>query len=163
MMSWELKIILSFVFAIIMLGIAVLMVGLALWRTRKAAAARQWPSVPGEIITSEVLASPGSEGGTSYSPKIVYRYQLGGQTYESRRLSVARDWEGWPESRIRSTVNQYPVGQKVQVYYNPQNTDDAVLMHARPGVAWLYAIAAMCLCSGPTLLAVNVFTWWNSR
>jgi hypothetical protein len=62
----------------------------------------------------------------SYSPHILYRYDVNGQIYESRRFSYLG-----PVNRGRADVERivarYPAGSKQTAYYNPDNPAESVL------------------------------------
>lgn len=97
--------------------------GLILWgwsiisRTRKA---RHWPHVEG-IIEESTPATDADD----LLPHIKFRYSIDGDTYTNifdipGNITPSREFT----SRY---LEKYPVGKKVQVYYNPHRPDRATL------------------------------------
>ncbi|MHA1968066.1 MAG: DUF3592 domain-containing protein [Candidatus Hodarchaeales archaeon] len=85
----------------------------------EALASRSWPSVEGEITTSEEEKA-GSHYRVSLKPKIKYSYSVNGEIYQSRRIkigaqSISSTDRGW----VERTLKRYPLGKKLTVYYNP--------------------------------------------
>jgi hypothetical protein len=104
----------------LLFGTAVIIIGL--WLRHKSAMAAAWPSVQGMIIESEVVPNNSS---TEYLARILYRYEVGGLTYESRQIT----YTGTPVSLpgVRSIVARYPIGHSVSVFYDPHSPKSAVL------------------------------------
>jgi hypothetical protein len=96
--------------------------GLPLWRI---AVARDWPAVSCEIVSSRVKYSGGKGGGT-YSPEIVYRYQIGGRSYTAARYKFM---EGSSSGRASKAeiVARFPPGSGAVCYVNPDDPFDAVI------------------------------------
>lgn len=85
---------------------------------------RGWRETPCTITSSELEISSDSDG-TSYAPKIKYRYSLdggefNGDRYSFFKLSAGRKW-------AQSIVDRYPVGTTVKCFYDPQQPSQAVL------------------------------------
>jgi uncharacterized protein DUF3592 len=91
--------------------------------------AESYPTAAGTILSSRVHESSDSEGGSSYSAKIRYAYDVGGRRYECDRYRYGVMWSG--RRRAQSVAASYPAGRSVSVHYNPANPADAVL---RPGL-----------------------------
>jgi len=71
-------------------------------------AARRWRSVDAVIAKSEV--APGNR------PEVIYRYTVGGATYESPFYAHLPD--GLDEEHARAIVNSHPLGARLTVYYD---------------------------------------------
>jgi Protein of unknown function (DUF3592) len=119
----------------ILVAIPFIIIALVLLRAglrgrRLAAASKTWPATTGKVLSSEVEArrSSSSTGGytTSYYPMIFYEYQVDGQIHRSNTLVLGGE-VGGPVSRAQQTVIAYPPGSSVQVYYNPENHQQATL------------------------------------
>lgn len=87
----------------------------------------QWPVVEGEIIKLEVGKSR-SMSQVSLYPIVAYSYQINGTKYQSERIkvgtqSVSSTSDSWTEG----TLTKYPIGKKVNVYFNPRTPTKAVL------------------------------------
>jgi hypothetical protein len=99
-----------------------------------------WPRTPGTVTHSRIKKGKGwsdmgqgqSTGGTVYRPKIIYSYEVGGKHFQGTRVQFGTRWRERVKSKAASAITPYPVGQAVQVYYDPQRPGDSVL---KPGVA----------------------------
>ena len=85
-----------------------------------------YPSVAGTITQSEVVQANDSDGPFSSRPRLKYNYLVNGQNFVGDRLSYLGT--GLLDSlSARRLVQERPVGQEVDVFYNPHRPDDAVL------------------------------------
>jgi hypothetical protein len=100
----------------------------ALFGQRQAAASKNWPSVNGVILTSEVAASRRrGRNGVSYYPFVMYEYTVNGQRYKGNRLRFGAEMGyGFP-GMVQRTLDKYPPGGTATIYYNPDNPNEAVL------------------------------------
>ena len=100
---------------------------------------RNWPTVPGIIMSSKVVTTdrletntlPGRKGMVSrfvHLPTIAYNYTVEGRKYRSNKVFLWMDAEDFhkPEN-AREIVDRYPVGKEVTVYYKPGNIGEAIL------------------------------------
>jgi len=94
---------------------------LAFWLQYMNRKAASWPATDGVIVKSEL--EPDSDGDSSV--KITYRYTVNGRDFESSQFSFTALRNDLPAKKSR--VAKYPVGQRVQVYYDPQKATSAVL------------------------------------
>jgi len=117
------------------IGAALLTPGLiSLWNARESV---KWPVVPGRILYHEEGSSTSTdthEGRTTttttYSTRVIYRYQVKGRTLFNnvRRFGqLAGSSEEWA-SEIAA---QYPMGKDVEVSYKPGDPETAAL---EPGI-----------------------------
>lgn len=100
---------------------------------------RNWPTVPGVIISSKVVETdrmetntrPGGKGMISrfvYLPTVAYNYTVEGKKYLSNKVFLWMDAEDFHKPKNAwEIVDRYPVGKEVTVYYNPDNIGEAVL------------------------------------
>ncbi len=107
--------------------------GLGYWfykRSKQASAVRaasqSWHQTTGVVITSRVEVSGGET--TSVSPRVIFQYVVGAQTYQSDQiragdhlLKVSSSGDAY------NTVDKYPVGAQVVVFYNPAQPAQACL------------------------------------
>lgn len=96
-------------------------------RARKTS---HWPMAEGVIEESAV-----SSDANDLLPHISYRYNVDGQGYQ-RTIEFPADITPTQEFAT-SYVKKYPVGARIQVYYNPENPEQATL---EPGLGkgdWL--------------------------
>lgn len=106
------------------------------YEIKRAYESRNWPDTLGTIISSHIskqtTRDSKSRTRTSYTPRIQYQYQVGGQHYTCKRIEFGGE-SGGRRSKAKKVVDQYPSGKKVKVYYNPQDPKVAVL---KAGFSW---------------------------
>jgi hypothetical protein len=89
-------------------------------------AAQMWPSTNGQIVKSRVEVSGGDH--TSVSPRIEYTYEVNGVAYQSGNIKAGAPVVIVnPSQSAYDTVDRYPVGAAVTVYYNPANPAQSAL------------------------------------
>lgn len=108
------------------------------WRQSKS-----WLSTPGIIIQSTLkstLAPRGGRKGFSLSgsvrwarvviPDIVYEYRVNIETFQSRQIFIGQQF---PSSFNFSNkiIEKYPVGEQVEVFYNPEKPQVSTLESSR--------------------------------
>lgn len=104
-------------------------------------AVRTWPSVTGEVGTSEARTHRHEGHQSAPFPHVTYTYEVDGKTYHSSNIMAGGDVGGM---NVENTLARYPQGAKVTVYYDPQNPKDAVLEPGNKTVSkaiWLMLIA----------------------
>ncbi|MFN8373767.1 MAG: DUF3592 domain-containing protein [Anaerolineae bacterium] len=94
---------------------------------RRVRAAEHWSVTLGEIVASEVRAHTGRRGNVSYTPLIVYEYEVTGQRYRGERVNFGLGMASGVRSWAEEKVTQYAVGSRVEVYYDPGDPANAVL------------------------------------
>lgn len=111
-------------------------------------AARSWPEVPCEIVSSSVGSHTSTSGSgsnrstsTTYSVDIVYRYQIGGREYRSDRYEVMGGSSSGRKGK-EAAVARYPSGSKTLCYVNPSDPTDALLHR---GLSWFMLIGLLPL------------------
>ncbi|CAG1015949.1 hypothetical protein ANAEL_05413 [Anaerolineales bacterium] len=89
--------------------------------------AQTWQSVTGTIMMSSVQSSYSSGSHSTY-PVVVYQYEVRGQRYQSQRIKAGEQFLNVRISgQAEATVQKYPIGSTVTVYYNPSNPAESVL------------------------------------
>lgn len=117
--------------------------------------ARNWPSVPGVVVASGRETRPvrllerraKRSGGYRFEERsfanTVYAYGVAGQSYTSNRVTIGEDRGDF---EVAETIERYPVGKRVTVYYNPIRCSQAVIERELPGLwrglGWIAAGAA---------------------
>src|SRR3569623_562734 len=86
----------------------------------------------GTVEDSQLNVSSDSEGGSSYTPVIQYRYWAGGQEYHGAkwRLGMTSNMK----SQSTALVNAHPAGSRITIYYDPADPSRAVLAQGLSGV-----------------------------
>jgi uncharacterized protein (DUF1330 family) len=126
---------------IVLLGLALAllagpaMIALGLWRGGQALESKAWPSVQGEVTSSEVKKTRRREPGgdpddkhkswTTYSAQVKYAYEVGGKRFESYRIAFDTT-EG--RSEARKIVARFPKGAVVDVFYDSDEPGESVLV-----------------------------------
>ena len=102
---------------------------------------RRWLMAQGEVRSSSVLqVSSGTK--RMYRPEILYAFTVGGVEYTGVRRTLFPLQTGGTDYAGK-VVGHYPVGQRVTVYYDPQNPRASILNRgsALPMAAFLTAFA----------------------
>jgi hypothetical protein len=113
---------------------------------------KSWPTVPGTITRSEVKVWK-RDGNTHYEPDIAYSYTVEGKKYTSSRITVGDGSLDNNVSKAKRLQAEYPVDKEVNVYYDPDLPESAVLQPGtKSGDLMLAGISALFFFIG--LLAV---------
>jgi hypothetical protein len=110
------------------LGVA----GYGLFVLRQAARSSAWPSTDGQIVKSEVACNDGC-----YAPQIVYSYAVDGQGFHGSEIGFGNRISSSDIRHASEHCGKYPAEAKVNVYYDPDDPQTAVL---EPGItkkSWL--------------------------
>lgn len=98
-------------------------------------ASETWPVVSGTIISSGVVEIEDDEG-TSYKPQVIYEYVANDSNIEGHRITFGQmSYSNYQYAQ--AIADQYPVGQPVEVHYDPDNPDKAVLEPGVQSSAWI--------------------------
>ena len=117
-----------------------------------AAASKNWPSVPGTITKSEVQVFK-RDGNTHYQPDIAYSYTVEGKKYTASKITVGDGSLDNNVTKAKRLQAEYPVDKEVDVYYDPDLPESAVLQPGtKSGDLMLAGISALFFFIG--LLAV---------
>jgi len=115
------------------LPFALIFGGIGYWiykRSKQAgevrASSQSWLQTTGNVITSRVEVSGGDH--TSVSPRVIYQYTVGAQTYQGDQIRAGDHlFRVTASGDAYNTVDRYPVGAQVVVFYNPANPAQACL------------------------------------
>ena len=128
----------------ILLALGLGALGVGLWLVQRvrslAVASVGWPTTPGVVKSSEVVASR-TQGGRQYETKVTYDYTVGGTPYVGDRVRFGA--QAGPKATADDEVAKYAVGAPVDVYYAPHQPQTATLRPGGSGVsAWGWLLAA---------------------
>jgi hypothetical protein len=84
-----------------------------------------YQTTTGRVLDSKVETGSDSDGGTTYTPKIKYAYQIKGGEFTGDRLRHGMN--NTSSSNADFTVAAYPPGRSVTVHYDADNPAEAVL------------------------------------
>ena len=106
----------------------------------KAKASVDWPSSPGQIVSSSVEShhSTGDSGesSTTYHAEILYEFSVEETTFNGNRVAYG-DYGSNSPSHARRIANRYPKGKSVTVYYMPENPEECLLEPGLKAQAWV--------------------------
>jgi hypothetical protein len=90
--------------------------------------AQSWPGTMGVVSMSTIQIRRSANNSRSEVPVVGYQYQVDGQSYTGGTIKAG---EQYFSVRLygdaRKTVERYPVGAQVMVYYNPANPSESAL------------------------------------
>ncbi len=87
--------------------------------------AEHWPTVPGQITSSDFVVSSDDDG-TSYRTKLSYTYNANGRDYTNKKIAFG--YAGSSSQKFhRDIYDALPVNSQVAVRYDPANPERAVL------------------------------------
>jgi hypothetical protein len=118
-------------FGIIFIILAIGAIALGLWTRQMSLKVASWPQIEGKIIASTLEQDPHD---ADSSPRIVYQYEIDGRRYEGSQITYAGTSNSVDAKQ--ALVARYPVGRCVNVYYNPEAPQSAVLEN-EPSSIWL--------------------------
>ena len=132
--------------AVIVSGLGVSLWG---WRSLRRSRARlRWPTVEGVIEACEPSAKD-----NDLLPDIVFSYRVAGHDYR-RSFTFPEGTHPLPEF-TRMYMQRYPVGKRVQVYYEPQRPENATLEPASQGEWMILALGLAMLVGGIAALFIG--------
>ncbi len=108
------------------LAIGLCMISFGAYRLRRDRASLQWPTVPGTIMQVDVSFHGGRNGG-GYILQATYTYIVNGIRHVSQQISLWNaNLSGYKDSK--SFAKAHPVRSSMDVYYDPKNPANAVLI-----------------------------------
>lgn len=121
--------VLSIVFMIVICAVGVLFMYKAVSGRLKSNKAKSWPTVPGRVLTSEVIEdrfrNATGKASIAYVPDVTFEYNVNGTSYTSKNVIFGETtYDYLTASRI---CEKYAVDTTPPVYYNPERPSEAVL------------------------------------
>ena len=118
-----------------LIGIVFLGVGAyALWWgskvKKRAEDSLSWRSSEGKIVSSDVITDYSGgyrSSNRTYKADILYEYQVGRTTYTHDKICVGGQLQVSWGNKAEDYCQKYPEGKTVQVFYNPDDPQDACL------------------------------------
>lgn len=124
-----------YVFLAIFFLVGLVAIGFGGWNLWRSLECSRWPTVTGVVKSAKMQSSTDNDGGTTYSPKVAYSYEVAGSRFEGDRLAfgVMSSSSGY----AAGVLSRYPVGQTVTVHYLPEDPSEAVLETGIHGGTWV--------------------------
>ncbi|MEM7332070.1 MAG: DUF3592 domain-containing protein [Chloroflexota bacterium] len=122
---------------------------------RNARQSNGWPSAKGEITNSSIRTES-TDDGLTYHADVEYRFVANDRWYEA---NIVKFGESGHASRTDAAeiLARYPVGDEVNVFYDPEMPETAVL---EPGVtfdSYLFLLIGLSILL--LVVLVNGFPW----
>jgi len=134
---------------------------------KKAAESGRWPAAVGVITNAKIKknVSTDSDGYTSttFTPSLEYQYNVGGYAYTGNRISFGFAKSYSRKKKAQEAMAAYPLNGQVNVFCNPQNPADSVLVQkaggAIGGIIGGIVLILVSLCVACP--ALGTFAWNN--
>jgi len=152
----------TIIFGLVFCAVGLVVAGLGWRELSEADASASWPSVKGEVTSSEVRKSTSSRTGrrrqrsTKYRAVVKYEYSVDGTIHTGNRISF--DASSSSRSTAGRMTARYPKGAEVDVFYDPESPGEAVLERGKTlgtyiplGVGLLF-FAVGCVLTVKTLI-----------
>lgn len=127
----------------------------------KVGQSHKWPTVPGEIVSSELEHKSGRHDGkriTTYAAGIRYAYEVDGKAYESDQIQLGGSSETSEPEEFERMVKRYPEGKRVKVYYDPTDPATATLEPGELGGIFNMAmVAGGFILVGSVIIALTIW------
>jgi hypothetical protein len=120
----------------------------------------QWPEVEGTVVALVPKSSDDGERGTKYRGRVAYKYEVAGKSYASDLTAFFPGWQRSDQATALADVSQYDRGDKVAVYYDPNNPAVGVLEKGIPQVDQILYIVLSVLCLVSVTGAVFTVRSW---
>lgn len=121
--------IIKLLFCITLIVVSLLVGMMAFVTDTDATASLKWPAVAGAVKATKI-EKLGKIRNFSFSPVVFYSYVVNDKTYEGSILTEPEPSFS-TEKEAQEIINQYPEKSQVQVYYNPQNPEQAYLIRGK--------------------------------
>ncbi|MBD3241160.1 MAG: DUF3592 domain-containing protein [Chitinivibrionales bacterium] len=91
-----------------------------------------WLSTEGTVVATSIDERSSSESvGREYHVYVKYIYVIDGEYYASSQVGFTFPFNYGDRADAEKVVAKYPVGERVQVFYDPQRPQDACLEPGR--------------------------------
>jgi hypothetical protein len=158
-MSTDVQLMLLLFGPIVLIGAGLVFYGL---RQRiRARASASWSSVQGTALSAEVKEQVVTSGKTHsrqtwYRPTIEYEYLVNGVRYQSNRIAFG-NVSSQNEEDAQRLLDQTIKAGSVQVFYNPQNPQDTVLLNTGAPGSWGFILGGVAIILLPVLFWLYFF------
>jgi hypothetical protein len=94
--------------------------------------AQQWVAAQATVTSSEV-----ERDGDSGKIAITYQYRYAGREFSGDRYDLGSTFTNVGISRMRTIVERHPVGKRVEVFVNPDEPEEALMIRALSMQVWI--------------------------
>lgn len=146
--------------ALLLVAIGAALVAVGLRHAARAREAAGWTRTPGRVLESRVerLDPTDEQPWERYALVLRYAYEARGRTRESRQLWIGSTLlppEDHPGA-LRRWAERFPAGSEPEVWFDPADPDDAVLVRRIPR-----GQVAVVLSIGGVLLFGGLYALWR--
>ena len=128
-------------FVVFLAGFALVLALAGVAIARKGRQMSGWPQVEGEVVESAVATTTMLQGGTTFTPRVVYRYAVGQDVFQGDNVgSVVSSSNAKGPNKA---VARHAVGSRVKVFFNPENPTESTIaprVGLLPPIFWLLAV-----------------------
>jgi hypothetical protein len=112
---------------VVLVGLGVFLYRRSKMRDAARQSAQDWASTTGAVTMSTIQVKR-SYKSRSEIPVVLYQYQVSGVSYTGQTIKAGEEYFSVRlYGDARKTVERYPVGAQVTVYYNPANPAESAL------------------------------------
>ena len=120
-----------------MLGMGAVWLVVTVRGMQLASESETWLSTTGTItetwIERDETTDADGDSETKFKPFLKYAYGVNGGTFSSRRVDFGSQPAYSSSSRAEDYLTKYPVGSQVEVFYDPADYGEAVLVREASG------------------------------
>ncbi len=120
--------------AIVLLYVVVIVA--IVWRQqrlrREVVAARSWPATASRVVETRMDEIVATKGGTTYFPRVVYEYTVGGRAHRSQQPYLGGDVGFSFRRNADRRLTELADAAAVQVHYDPADPARAVIQRRAP-------------------------------
>lgn len=122
-----------------------------------------WPSTPGMVIDHIIEEDTCASDEIRYIPSIVFSYKVSGQSYNSSSIKAGTGYScynTYQQAENQQMFDDYPIGERVVVYYPPRNPSGGVLEVGVSGGSLFFPIFTLILWVLVFMLLNPWFVWF---
>lgn len=119
-----------------LLGLVILLGGVLLMRKQVMMGLRSttWPSTAGTVVSVDrVYSGSGDDGEPTYNEKVEYSYAVDGREYLGNLVAALAPVKS--SEQVQTVLARYPIGLKVEVYFDPEDPSLSLLVPGLSGFA----------------------------
>lgn len=126
----------------ICLVVGVITAGAIVWKLIKGLKAKNWPTASGSVVDSQITMHYDDDGDRMYGTAITYRYAVDGLDYSGNKRTFV-EYSSNNRNRAENIVAMYAPEMPVQVFYNPEDPEEAVLEPGTNGGMFLVLLVPL--------------------
>ena len=118
-----------------------------------------WPKSQGVVFENEIKTEFNHRGRISYIPVVQYIFQANHRMLQGHRICIGPPLHFMRQQKANQVLENYPLGCKVWVFYNPQNPEEAVLERRIYNRQQCLILGVVFILLMIILLSVTVYLW----